>query len=155
MAYLLLGLFGFLGLLILGNWFIKADPKELLRIFKWLTVAGLLSVIIFLAVTGRLVWAFGGLIALLPWVWRLITVARAAKSIHGMMNGDKSPPPADIGPMDRSRALQVLGLEDGCSKDDINEAWKRLMATHHPDHGGTDYLAAEINRARDVLLDDG
>lgn len=154
MTYLILGVFVLLALLVLVNWFVKADPKELVRLLKWIAVSVLFAGIVFLAVTGRLVWALGGLLALVPWVWRLISAAQAAKTIHGMMNGDKNrAAPPDPGPMDRARALQVLGLEDGCTKDEINTAWKRLMENVHPDHGGSDYLAAEINRARDVLLD--
>jgi len=56
--------------------------------------------------------------------------------------------------MDRAEALKVLGLEDGASDDDIKEAYRRLIAGLHPDHGGSDYLAAQINRAKATLLGD-
>jgi curved DNA-binding protein CbpA len=54
--------------------------------------------------------------------------------------------------MTRAEALRVLGLKDGASADDIKVAHRRLMAQVHPDHGGTDYLAQQINQAKDVLL---
>ena len=54
--------------------------------------------------------------------------------------------------MTREEALKVLGLDDGAGPDDIKAAHRRLMAALHPDHGGSDYLAAKINQARDVLL---
>jgi DnaJ-like protein len=49
-------------------------------------------------------------------------------------------------------AYAILGLAPGADGEAIKEAHHRLMKQLHPDHGGTDYLAAKINRARDVLL---
>jgi uncharacterized membrane protein YgcG len=49
-------------------------------------------------------------------------------------------------------AYSILGLAPGADAEAIREAHHRLMKQLHPDHGGTDYLAAKINRARDVLL---
>jgi hypothetical protein len=49
-------------------------------------------------------------------------------------------------------AYAILGLGAGADGEAIKEAHHRLMKQLHPDHGGTDYLAAKINRARDVLL---
>jgi len=56
--------------------------------------------------------------------------------------------------MGREEALRVLGLEDGASDDLIKEAHRRLIGGLHPDHGGSDYLAAKINEAKETLLGD-
>lgn len=56
------------------------------------------------------------------------------------------------GPMGRAEALEVLGLAEGASAEEIRAAHRRLMRAAHPDHGGSDWLAARINQARDVLL---
>lgn len=54
--------------------------------------------------------------------------------------------------MGREEALLVLGLEEGASEEAIVQAHRRLIQKLHPDRGGNDYLASQINRARDVLL---
>jgi hypothetical protein len=54
--------------------------------------------------------------------------------------------------MDRSLALQILGLSNEATDKKIKEAHRKLITGMHPDHGGSDYLAAQINLAKDVLL---
>ena len=48
-------------------------------------------------------------------------------------------------------AYKILGLESNASKQDVIKAHKRLMQRLHPDRGGSDYLAAKINAAKDKL----
>ena len=49
-------------------------------------------------------------------------------------------------------AYRVLGLEPGASDAAIREAYHRLIASVHPDKGGSSFLAAQVNRAKDILL---
>lgn len=56
--------------------------------------------------------------------------------------------------MSRKLALQILGLREGATRDDIIEAHRRLIQKLHPDRGGNDYLASQINLAKSVLLDE-
>jgi hypothetical protein len=54
--------------------------------------------------------------------------------------------------MSRDEAYDILGLAAGASPEDVKAAYHRLMLKMHPDHGGSTYLAARINAARDLLL---
>lgn len=53
----------------------------------------------------------------------------------------------------RARALEILGLDDSADTQAIIAAHRRLIRAVHPDRGGSSYLAAQLNQARDLLLD--
>lgn len=56
--------------------------------------------------------------------------------------------------MSHDQALAVLGLKEGADRDAIIKAHRSLIQKLHPDRGGNDYLAAQINLAKDLLLSD-
>ena len=239
LPYFIFGIALLVGLLLAGRWFAGANAKALAKTAKRVSLGLILGVIVFLAVTGRLNWAFLALPALLPWLLRARAFARTAKNFSRMAGRTGAPagqtseiatrflrvtldhetgaisgevidgPHAgrrfdDLGlddligllgvcqtedeqsaqvltayldrihpewreraqsagasagngfaggPMSQDEALRILGLEPGADAGAIKDAHRRLMAGLHPDHGGSTYLAAKLNEAKDRLLD--
>ena len=76
--------------------------------------------------------------------WRTYTETGGNGSTNRQPDPDRS--------MTKDEAYRILGLAPGADKESIKQAHRRLMIKLHPDHGGSDYLAAKLNEAKDLLL---
>lgn len=124
------------------NWWARAEVQSAKRALLWSAIA--LSIVL-----GFVLYARAGVVsALVPGAFTLWRILGAAKSA-AKMAGNFSPKKNDQ--MTRDEALEVLGLRHDATKADINTAYKRLMAQCHPDKGGSDWMAAQLNEAKQVL----
>lgn len=156
MLYLALGgviLFAFLfGL----RAFERASIGSVKLLFVWVVALGGLSLALIMILTGRAGGAIAAGSLLLPLVWEKLRGSAAAAAFRpfaqAMGSGASRPPPPRGSAMTREEAYAVLGIAPGATEAEIRAAHKRLMRAAHPDSGGSDWVAARINQARDVLL---
>ncbi len=79
--------------------------------------------------------------------WR--TAAGAGAAGEGPGGGDR---PRDSAEMTREEAFDVLGLQPGAGEAEIKAAYHRIISALHPDKGGSNFLAAKVNQAKELLL---
>lgn len=95
------------------------------------------------------------LLRLLPLLQSVRQVASSRPGGPGAASGSASSSSSGGRPrperMTRREALQVFGLDESATREDVQREYRRLMRQMHPDLGGSSYLAAKINEAKDVL----
>jgi hypothetical protein len=138
----------------------KAKGEEKKKLVIWTIAGSAITVLGFLAITGRLNFitaAITGAVALLPKAAQLVRYLpilnqfrqQAKNSNQQHQNNQQA---TSQTAMSQKQACEVLGIKPDASKEEIIKAHKRMMQKVHPDRGGSDYLAAQINQAKDTLL---
>ena len=146
MTYLLLVIGLLVGLYALYRFFLNADVAQIKAFFLMAIVVVLCAALFTLAVTGRLPAAIALCTAVVPLG---VGLWRAQRQDH---DEDHEPLEEEINT--REEALEVLGLEAGATEEEIKAAYKKLMQKIHPDHEGSEWMAAKLNQAKDILLKD-
>lgn len=153
-AFLLAGVVLAGALLVLLNWWAHADVKSAKKGIFWLIILVCLLFAGLLLASGR------GILAIVPAgfaIFRMfgpgLITSYVTRRFSGK-NGPSSSTPSSSGPLSEAEALEVLGLKKGAEPDEINEAYRKLMAQVHPDKGGSGWMAAKLNEARKTLLGD-
>ncbi|ORU93254.1 MAG: aconitate hydratase [Cycloclasticus sp. symbiont of Bathymodiolus heckerae] len=145
-----------LGAIYLVRWFLTTPAETVaanIRKSLWLFLGlGL----IFLAVSGKLNIIFAFIGSAIPLIARhlpnLLRVLGIVKTIKSARENNQPPAAPKVQSMNNKEALDILGLKSGASKKDITDAHKRLMQKNHPDKGGSEHLATQINHAKKTLL---
>lgn len=144
------------------QYFKTVPPKKLAQFSRNFFLMAITFAVVFLALTGRLNWLFALIgvavafvLRMLPVfmryapylhrLWHEYTATKQQSSAHGNTGRAKND-------MSVQEAYEVLGLKPGASEQEIVAAHRKLMQKIHPDRGGSDYLAAKINRAKQILL---
>ena len=142
---------------------ISNAPAEKRKNLIFRSTAGvIIGTLVVLAITGHMHWlyALGGSIA--AFTPRLISALRYLPLINrfrqqytqqkSQQSGQQSAGRANPGKMTAEQAREILGVKTNATRDEIIKAHRRMMQKVHPDRGGSDYLAAQINQAKDTLL---
>ena len=151
MHWLIIGCF--LAALVYGAmvWYANTRVATVKKALVSLGVTGLIIVAILLVVNIS-----RGNIGFLPLLIFLVPLARkirlqsnprASSRKYKKHTGAKSG-------MSRAEALDILGLREGATQDEIKAAYRKMIASAHPDVGGSDWMASKINEAKRVLMKD-
>ena len=159
MGFLALGLVSLLALLVVVSLAgrLSAPHLRLLALVTLFIILGAGLVVLALAGRYGLAAPLGFIMAWLLRLWRVTREGDVGNTETGKTAGEKSNGSGGkvgASPMSEAEAREVLGVDATASREEIEAAYRDLIVKNHPDHGGTDWIAAQLNQARDILLND-
>jgi hypothetical protein len=159
MGAALVGIVALLIILWFMHKYVQANPRGVAYLLQ--KGGGIVSLLAaaFLLARGQLAVALPlafmgfGLLGWMPLWMSYLDRGNAGRGEHAQDGADawrRAAPRS--GKMTEEEAYQILGLEPGAGAEEIGRAYRTLMKKLHPDQGGSTYLAARINEAKEVLL---
>lgn len=147
------------------RWFQKTPAEVVGRQLKKVSWIAAILLLLLLAGTGKLNVVFAAFGVAIAFAVRLLpAILHYAPQLHRLwqvfsggkhhQNQQNTNRPSRSG-MSKAQALDILGLKPGATEKDIVDAHRKLISRVHPDRGGSDYLAAQINLAKKTLLPQG
>lgn len=129
--------------------------KRFARIMRWVMI-GALALLALIALRFGLPYLSGAIAGLLG-LWALVSRASAliglwrfvSSRTRNSKRAETSSPSSSLSVED---ACEMLGVSRDASVEEIKQAHRALMHKLHPDKGGNEYLARQLNQAKDLLL---
>jgi DnaJ domain len=136
----------------------NTPPEQRKKLYLKVGIGLTAAVLLLLALMGRIHW-IGGLVAAMvpvvraafPYLLRFLPFFQQHISNKPQAEQQAPPQQAQVN-VSLDEAYQVLGLEPGADKEAVIDAHRKLIQKMHPDRGGNDFLAAQINQAKEVLI---
>jgi hypothetical protein len=121
----------------------RGAPSAAARLGWLVALAALVSALLATRLGPRVLFVAAPTLIWMVWRWL---------QVRAVGVGERQPAqPRPRGRMTRQEALRVLGLAEGASEQAITNAYRNLIKKVHPDHGGSDALAQQVNEAKRVL----
>lgn len=143
------------GLFAVNRWQ-NLMPGKRGQLSKKALIYGGVLIVLTLVLLGKAHWLMGVLAALLALLGRVAQFAQYAplfKKLMGEEGSQQQTTGSVVGAeMSSHDAADILGVDSNANAEEIKSAHKRLMQKMHPDRGGSDALAKQINLAKDILL---
>jgi len=121
-----------------------------------LAIVALVVTLIVMISTGRLNWLSAAVAGIVPFLRRFASLLRYAPMLANLMGKTPrrpAPPAAPTNQLSPAQARAILEVSEDATKDEIVTAHRALMAKNHPDRGGSNYIAAQLNSAKELLLE--
>lgn len=163
MFYLILGLFLLAAFLMLIKGLSAPNPETIKKISVYCGIFFGVIILFLLLRAGLPIIAgvIAAIFALIPYLGKILNFLNTAKTLRKFFSEEslfkftdkqaerfkKKHPP-----MTKEEAMEILGIQENASKEEIKAAYHNLMKKNHPDAGGSKYIASKLNQAKDILL---